>query len=327
MLATFIDALGSGMFSPFSMLYFRIRVGLPLATIGLALSIAMLSTLLMLPLTGLLVDRLGARYVVMSAQFVQGIGFLGYLLVTDFMTLVAFACLASSGQAMFWAAYFPLVAQISAPEDRERWYGLVGALRAAGVGLGGLLAGVIVAALTKNTADLAVLCDGLSFLLAAGLVYTGVHESPHRMRPIGPPGYQAVIRDRPFLLLIGANTCFALCRDFFYLAVPVYFTLALKLPIWFVGVIFACTTTFIATMQPVMVPWVEPFRRTRALMAAGGIWCLWSATSALTLALPRLLLIPTLFLVVCLYGVAQMIHTPTSNALAIGSSPEALRGR
>ena len=62
-------------------------------------------------------------------------------------------------------------------------------------------------------------------------------------------------------------------------------------------------------------------------MAAGGIWCLWSATSALTLALPRLLLIPTLFLVVCLYGVAQMIHTPTSNALAIGSSPEALRGR
>jgi uncharacterized protein (TIGR00369 family) len=38
------------------------------------------------------------------------------------------------------------------------------------------------------------------------------------------------VRDRPFLLLIAANTCFALCSNFIYLAVPLYFIVTLILP-------------------------------------------------------------------------------------------------
>jgi MFS family permease len=325
--AAFIDTLGTGLFAPFSLLYFKVKAGLPLPSIGLALSTAMLATLLVIPLTGVLVDHLGAKRVVLCAQLLQGLGFLGYLIVTNFVMLVGFALLVTIGLSMFWSAYFTLVAEIGAPDERDRWYGLVGALRATGLGLGSFLAGFVITVAARNGYGLVVLFNGLSFFLAAGLVLFGVRESPRRKSGVQTQGYQAVLRDRPFLLLIAANTCFALCSNFLYLAVPVYFTTTLKMPIWFVGVALAFNTILIITMQTMMVRWLEPFKRTRALMTAGGFWCLWGVTSALAVFIPHRLLIPALLVMLGIYGLAQLIHTPTSNALAAGSSPEALRGR
>jgi len=235
--------------------------------------------------------------------------------------------LVTIGQSMFWSAYFTLIAEIGALDERDRWYGLVGALRASGVGLGGFLAGFVVAVVASNGYHLIVVFNGLSFFLAAGLVLFGVRETSRRSSDIATQGYRMVMRDKPFLLLIIANACFALCSNFLYLAMPVYLTIALKMPIWFIGIVLAFATTFIATVQTVMVHRLESFRRTRALMVAGGLWCAWCLASGLALFMPRFLLVPYFPIVVCIYGLAQMIHTPTSNALAAGSSPEAVRGR
>ena len=278
-------------------------------------------------ITGILVDHVGAKRMVMVAQILQGIGFLSYLLVTTFVMLLGFALLVTLGQSMFWSAYFTLVAEVGKPEERDRWYGLVSAVRLSGIGLGGLLAGFVAAVLASHVYRLVLLFNALSFFLAAGLVLFGVQASPRRNSGEPTQGYRAVVRDRPFLLLIVANTCFALCSNFLYLAVPVYFMVALKMPLWFIGVALAFNTVLIATMQTFVVRWLEPLRRTRSLMAAGGFWCIWCVASALALFIPRFLLIPFLLLIVCLYGVAQMIHTPASNALSALSSPETLRGR
>jgi MFS family permease len=228
---------------------------------------------------------------------------------------------------MFWSAYFTLVAEIGPPGERDRWYGLVGAVRASGIGMGSFLAGFVVAATATYGYDLVVIFNGLSFFFAAGLVLFGVRKAQRQNSSVQMQSYAGVVRDRPFLLLIAANACFALCTNFIYLAVPVYFTTTLKLPIWFVGVTLAFNTGLIATMQIVIVRWLEPFKRTRNLMTAGILWCFWCFASASALFIPHALRIPYLLVVVCLYGLAQMIHTPMSNALAAGSSPEALRGR
>jgi len=68
----------------------------------------------------------------------------------------------------------------------------------------------------------------------------------------------------------GGRSWIPLCSNFIYLAVPLYFTVTLNMPIWFVGTALAFNTIVIATMQTIMVRWLEPFRRTRALMSAGG---------------------------------------------------------
>ncbi|MBO0784229.1 MAG: MFS transporter, partial [Ktedonobacteraceae bacterium] len=101
-LAVFIDALGTGLFTPFSVLYFQVRAGLPLQSIGLALSVATMATLFAIPLTGTLVGYLGAKRVILGTQLLQGFGFLGYLIVTNFATLAFFALLIMVGQSMYW---------------------------------------------------------------------------------------------------------------------------------------------------------------------------------------------------------------------------------
>src|SRR6266705_6836877 len=95
---------------------------------------------------------------------------------------------------------------------------------AAGLGVGSLLDGVVVAVTATYGYDLVVIFNGLSFFFAAGLVLFGVSKTQHRNSSAQMLGYSTVVRDRPFLLLIVANACFALCSNFIYLAVPIYFT-------------------------------------------------------------------------------------------------------
>jgi MFS family permease len=71
--ATLIDTLGTGLFLPFSLLYFHRVIGLPLSTVGVALSLAAIITVPMVPLSGMLVDRFGAKRVVLASQFLQGV--------------------------------------------------------------------------------------------------------------------------------------------------------------------------------------------------------------------------------------------------------------
>ncbi|MFL5662373.1 MAG: MFS transporter [Ktedonobacteraceae bacterium] len=326
--ATFIDFLGTGLFLPFSLLYFTRAVGLPLPAVGLALSIAMTITLPLVPVTGLLIDRFGTRRVVLLAQFLQGAGFLGYLVVRNVPMLLGMVLLNAIGQRLFWSAYFTLMAEIAAPHERDRWYGLGAATRNAGLGLGGLLAGVVVGANAILGYHLVVIADALSFFLAAGLLLFGVRvTSPQRSDGPQRSGYKLILRDRAFLVLVAANVIFALCSLMLGIGVPVYVAVALRAPLWVIGVIMALSTALIAVFQTVVVRVLEPFRRTRVLILTGWLWCAWCSLLVLALLVPRAFLIPFLFIVTCVYALAELIHDPTSNALAADIGQESLRGR
>lgn len=272
--ATFIDFLGTGLFLPFSLLYFTRAVRLPLPAVGLALSIAMTITLPLVPVTGLLIDRFGTKRVVLLAQFLQGAGFLGYLVVRNVPMLLGMVLLNAIGQRLFWSAYFTLMAEIAAPHERDRWYGLGAATRNAGLGLGGLLAGVVVGANAILGYHLVVIADALSFFLAAGLLLFGIRvTSPQRSDGPQRSGYKLILRDRAFLVLVAANVIFALCSLMLGIGVPVYVAGALHAPLWVIGVIMALSTALIAVFQTVVVRVLEPFRRTRVLILTGWLWC------------------------------------------------------
>lgn len=57
LVALLVDALGTGFFTPISLLYFHVVAGLPLPAIGVVLTVATILTLPLTPLTGVLVDR------------------------------------------------------------------------------------------------------------------------------------------------------------------------------------------------------------------------------------------------------------------------------
>ena len=63
-----IDAVGSGVFMPISMLYFLVATDLTLVQVGAAISLASLIALPTGPLIGSVVDRIGAKQVLLAGN-------------------------------------------------------------------------------------------------------------------------------------------------------------------------------------------------------------------------------------------------------------------
>src|SRR3954467_6722537 len=66
-----IDAIGSGVFMPVSMLYFLVSTDLSLVQLGAAISLASLVTLPTGPVIGSIVDRIGAKQVLLAGNLLQ----------------------------------------------------------------------------------------------------------------------------------------------------------------------------------------------------------------------------------------------------------------
>ena len=137
-LALAIDGFGSGLFLPFSLLYFHYAGGLSLTQAGLGLSVAMLVAVPMPLLAGVLVDRAGPKRIMLLSNAARAAGFLGYLLVHDLGALIAVALLvAVSDPAGLvahprWSPRSPVQAAVIAVR-------MTTALRCAGLGVGGRL--------------------------------------------------------------------------------------------------------------------------------------------------------------------------------------------
>jgi len=98
LLALLVDALGTGFFTPILLLYVHVVAGLPLPAIGgVVLTVATILTLPLTPLTGALVDRFGARRLVIASHLFQAMGFLGYLAVGTIPALLVTALLVRLG--------------------------------------------------------------------------------------------------------------------------------------------------------------------------------------------------------------------------------------
>jgi len=329
LLILLIDALGTGLFAPFSLLYFHIIAALPLTEVGVALSIAIIFTIPIVPITGMLVDRFGARRLVIFAQLLQGVGFLGYLLVNNMVLLVITAIFVNIGQRIFWSAYFSLATDLAGKGERDRWFGLLGTSQTVGMGIGTALTGVIIAALGTMGYYGIVLVNALSFFLAAGMLsffVPGERHAGSEHREL-QGSYRLMLKDRPYLGLIVTNIAFALCTCLLGLGLPVYAIDALHTPIWVPGVALGLNMALIALLQTFLIRHLRSLRRTRTIILAGLILALWYLLYVLALPLPRTIVIPYLIIATCVQGFAGAMHAPTSNALAVEASPLALRGR
>ncbi len=355
--AFLIDSLGTGLYQPFSLLYFQKIAQLGLPSIGEVLTIATILTLPMNPITGSLVDRFGAKRLVVVSQLLQAIGFLGYLIVRDIPLLFATAFLVTAGNRVFYAAATTLITEVAGLDEQDRWYGFVGAAQNVGLIVGGLLASLIVAFGGSDGYRALILANVCSFLLMAlALCWCRVAYQPNELveglskdRVEGLPndqvedlldvslrghpeagervGYRVVLADRPFLVLVACNVVFALCPLMMLLGLPIYVTETLKLSTATVGTLFAFNSLLVISMQTLMVRLLESFRRTRSLLVACLLWLAGCMLFALAPLIPNVLLIPYLFGAVAIYTFAGMIAGTMSAALAAASSPAHMLGR
>ncbi len=329
-----VDALGSGVFLPFSVLFFTVTTPLSLAQVGLGLSVAAGIALPAGPLLGTLVDRSGAWRVLLAGNLLQALGVAGYLLVDAFGSLVVAAVAVALGSQAFWAAYSPLVTQVSEPGERERWYGLLGALRNAGFGLGGLLSGAALTADTTAAYRGVVAVNASSFLLAALLLlldqsHTGppatVSHDEDDTSPAG--GWRAVLADRPYLALTAVNVAFATNSFALTIVLPVYVVVRLGLPPWLPGVGLTLNCLLIALTQGPVVSALTGRARVRALQASSALSAGFALLMLLSAAVPRAAAAALVLAAVVVFTLGELIESPVLATVASEAAPDALRGR
>jgi MFS family permease len=328
LIATWIDAVGSGLYFTFNLLYLNKVAGFSLGTAGLVLSITAGIALAFNPLAGSLVDRTGPKRMIFFSQVLCCVGYSGLLLVTGSVPrLVIFALLASMGDRIFWVGFPSLVAQIAKDHDRDRWFAFLGMTREAGFGVGGLMAAAIVALLGTNGYRVLIGINGASFAVAAVLIWFRVpapevvpHEGDHG-------GWKAVFRDRPVIKMAVANTVAATAIQTGFLTMPIYVVDHLDLADWTPGILFAVSTVVLASGQAFALNIVAGWRRTRVYTLAAAIWVVGAVVWALAQVVPNSWLLGYAFVAVVVMTGGDLFHAPQTNGLPSALAPPALRGR
>lgn len=143
LVALTIDALGTGLFLPFSILFFIEVHGLGIAQTGLLADTAGVVALVVLPGCGALLDQVGPQPFAIANFALRAAGFITYL-ATGNMVVLAFAFAAVAVGDRSWPPASQLyVAALVEPQRRTIWLGISRSCRMAGMAAGTLVAGLV----------------------------------------------------------------------------------------------------------------------------------------------------------------------------------------
>ncbi|RCG24934.1 MFS transporter [Streptomyces diacarni] len=324
-----VDATGSGMYLPLSLLYFHHVTGLPLTQVGAIVTTAAVIGLVSNPIAGVLIDRFSARAVLVGGYVLRASAFCTYPLVDNGVAVFAVVLPVALGDTSYPPAIQSFVAEIVQGTARDKLLALQRSLRNAGLGVGGLLAGAALA-LDESGFYVVVFGAAAGYLLSAALLSTIRPSAPaqQRTRVSRKGGYLLVARNRPFLGLTLLNIPTAFGYTVLSVALPVYVTRELDAPVSLVGVLFAVNTVGIAVLQVPVTRILVRYRRTRAVALGAGVFALSFVLFAVLGSVSTgAALIAGVFTATGAFTAGELLHGATASALVAQAAPEETRGR
>ncbi|MEV0427052.1 MFS transporter [Micromonospora sp. NPDC050495] len=337
LIGTLLSAIGRGLTLPFLFIYLTDVRGLTDNRAGLVIGWFGAVTLALSPLGGTLIDRFGARRVVLPCLAVEAIG-TGSLALVD-STAMAFGVmtLIAVGSSAIWSGQNTILASLTGDGERQRVFGLNFALLNLGIGVGGLIAGAVVDVARPVTFQAIYLLDALSYLMPALILLTLPHVG-HRLaearsatatRAAG--GYLTVLRDRPFRRLVLFGLVLTTCG---YAQIEVgfaaYSVRVVEVSPRVVAWALAGNTAMIVFAQLLVIRRLEARSRTGALAAVGAVFATaWLVLGAAGLIGPGNALLAALGVVACsaIFGFGETMLSPVMPALTNALATDELRGR
>ncbi|WP_370969593.1 MFS transporter [Amycolatopsis sp. cg9] len=319
------DNFGSGLFLPLALVYVTQVVGVPLAVAGTAVTLGTVGGLVVPPLAGRLVDRVGPRTVVIGAQLLQAAGAGAYLVADGPGPVVVAAVLLATGQQLFYSSLFVLIADVAGDVPKDRPFAEVGMVRAGCFGLGGLAAGALLTWVGASGYRIALALDALTFFAAAAVLVFFVRLARparcHAERTV------RVLRDRPYLALILFSGLFGLSLDFFLIGMPVFVLDRLHGPAWLPGAILALLTVLTSVGGTVALRLTARLTRLAAMRAGSALFAVWCLVSLGVLLVPDDWQVAYLLASTLVFAAGDLVFGPRSGALAEAAAPPVARGR
>lgn len=333
-----VQFFGRGLTLPFTIIYLHEVRGFSLGLSGTLMGLIAVVGLLVTGPAGALVDRYGARRVMLTGLFFAVAGYA----VLAFATVPAVAAL---GLALFgvqlgvgWPSVNALVATVVDGDLRQRYYGVNFALLNLGVGVGGVVGGLVVDVERPETFVMAFLVNAATFVVPVvvlmgplrhlhGRVDRPADDGAGGSRPA--EGYLSILR-RPEVLWLSGLGLLAAFVGYGQMegGFPAFARLVAEVSTRTIGFAFVVNTVVIVALQFWVMNRVGGRRRTRVLAVMAVVW----ATAWLLLGVAGIVPGGTAAVVIVLvfhafFGLGETLMQSVLPSLTNDMAPAHLRGR
>lgn len=285
-----VQTLGRGLTLPFTIIYLHEVRGFDLALSGTLMGIIAVVGLVVTGPGGSLIDRYGARRILIAglAAMIAGCSLLA------FATVPAVAAvglvLIGINFGVSWPGFNALIASVVTGDLRQQYFGVNFALVNLGIGIGGIIGGFYVNVNAPETFTLIFLVDAATCLIPMGLLLGPLRHVRTQAVPTddAPPtgGYREIIR-RPAVIWVSLLTFIAMFVGYGQMEAgfPAFARQVSEVSTRTVGFAFAVNTLVIVLFQFAVLRWISGKRRTRVMWIMALVW----ATSWLVLGSTGLL--------------------------------------
>lgn len=327
-----ISALGNGMITPFLVIYLRDARDFPIHQAGLMLSTQAVAGLIAAPMSGWLIDRIGARRVLMFALLLAATSAISLSFVDQLWEGYAWASLFGISISSMWPSAHALMASVVEPEQRAAVYSVHFAMLNAGIGLGAVIGGMLVQRSDPASFVAVFVLDALTFLIYAAvlrfLVDADARPDVASIATLAS-GWRRVTSDRAFMRVLFLSVVlitvgYAQLGSSF----PAFATKEGGLGTGALGAVFAVNTLVIVSMQLVVLRWLSGRRRAAAMAAVGVLWGLtWLVTVVGGLVGGGLLALILFLTASAVFALGETFMQAALPALVNDLAPDDIRGR
>jgi len=325
-----VSALGTGLVLPLTLIYLHQVRDISLPVVGGLLTMSAAVSLVAVPLAGVLLDRAGARRVLIAVLTGQAVaeGALAWAHNVPTAAVALFVLGTSLGPS--FPAFMTMLAGLNPqPGVQQRAFAVNFTVLNAGIGVGGAVGAAVADVRHPGSFQALFVANALSCLLFAGVLTRLPDIRAPRQSRKERLGYRAVLAHRELRMVLIATLLLAFTG---YAALdsglPAYATVEAHVSVHVVALSLTVNTVVIVVAQLTVLRLVRVLRRSRALAVIGLIWALsWAVFGLAALPGPPAAQIACVFAFTGLFGLGETFMAPTVSPLVNSLADERVRGR
>lgn len=286
-----IQTLGRGMTLPFTIIYLHEVRGFDLGFSGALMSLIAVTGLVVTGPGGTLIDRFGARRVLIAGLLAMIAGCSLLAFATHPAVAAIAVVLIGINFGVSWPGFNALIASVVDGEVRQQYFGVNFALVNLGIGVGGVIGGFFVDVHDPATFTAIFLIDAVTGLIPMALLLGPLrHVRTHADDDGGEQtagGYREILR-RPAVLWLTLLTFLAVFIGYGQMEAgfPAFARQVAGVSTQVVGLAFAVNTAVIVLLQFAVLRLITGRRRTRVMIVMALVWALSWVLLGLTGLLP-----------------------------------------
>ena len=274
-----IQTLGRGLTLPFTIIYLHEVRGFELDLAGALMSLIAITGLIVTGPGGSLIDRYGAKAVLLVGLTAMIAGCTLLAFATHPAVAAVALVLIGVNFGVSWPGFNALIASVVDGDLRQQYFGVNFALINLGIGVGGIIGGFYVDVSSPETFTVIFLVDAATSLIPMALLLGPLRHVRTQHEPAADApasgGYREIIR-QPAVLWLSLLTFIAMFIGYGQMEAgfPAYARQVAEVSTRTVGLAFAVNTAVIVLLQFTVLKRISGRRRTRVMLVMAAVWAL-----------------------------------------------------